>query len=179
MLVALAEFTGVGAPQMAKVQEQKRHIGKPDEFYWCDEIHREPGYLVLRYEVVKPGRIFDIEIPAGSLTIAHYRENRGHVVWEMYDPQRALIGHLFHICMPPEIGPTHVEYLDLLVDVWVSPEGEVRVLDEDEFETAREQGQIGKEQAALVHCELQYLKTSHREVIIELWRPEEDLPARR
>jgi len=161
-----------------RIQEQKRHVNKPDEFYWCEEIHREEGYLVVSYAVSKAGKILDIEIPAGSLTIAHYRENRHHVLWEMYGPARELIGYLYHICLPPEIGAGHVEYLDLLVDVWFSPDGTMRVLDEDEFEQARGEGNVNEEQAAIVRCELDYLRSSgHATVLQELWRPPESVLA--
>ncbi|MDI9583850.1 MAG: DUF402 domain-containing protein [Acidobacteriota bacterium] len=158
---------------MGKIQEQKRHVNKPDEYYFCDEVHREPGYLVLRYDVTRAGHIGPFEIPAGSVTIAHYRENTSYVLWEMWGPDRELIGYCYHICLPPEIGKDHVEYLDLLLDLWFGPDGKLTVLDEDEFLQAAIHGDISKEQAELVDCQRKAIEKDHAQIIAGLWRPEQ------
>lgn len=158
-----------------KIQEQKRHVNKPDQYYWCDLLHREKGYLVAKYDVTEVGHIGPVEIPVGSLTIAHYRENRGHVLWEMYDPKRKLIGYCYHLCLPPKIGADHVEYLDLLVDLWFDPEGTLTILDEDEYEQARKEGKISKVEEDLVNCEGKHIAVNHQEILGSLWRPPEGL----
>ena len=155
----------------AKIQEQKRHINKPDESYWCELLHREPGYIVVKYDVRREGHIGPVAIPAGSMTIAHYRENTAHVLWEMYDPKRKLIGYCYHICLPPEIGESHVEYLDLLLDLWFDPEGKLTVLDEDELEQARAEGKVSEEQVELIERERKTIEEGHEGIIAGLWRP--------
>lgn len=154
-----------------KFHEQVRKLNKPDEFYWCDLLHREPGYLVLKYDVTRDRAVGPIAIPAGSLTLAHYRENTGYVLWEMLGPDGKLIGHLYHLCLPPEIGETHVEYLDLLLDLWFDPEGKLTVLDEDEFERAVEEGKVGRDAQRLVECERKSIPAAHPDILASLWRP--------
>ena len=157
---------------MPHIQEHKRHLNKPDEAYACDEIYREDGYLVLRYDVVRAGHIGPFAIPAGSVTIAHYRDHVGHVLWEMWGPQRELIGYCYHICEPPVIGPDSVEYLDLLLDLWFDADGRLTVLDEDELAQAAAEGKVSSEQLAFVEGQGQAVEREHPRIICDLWRPE-------
>ena len=157
---------------MPQIREHKRHLNKPDEAYDCDGIHREDGYLVLRYDVTRDGHIGPFAIPAGSVTIAHYRANVGHVLWEMWDPQRELMGYCYHICEPPVIGPDSVEYLDLLLDLWFDAEGKLTVLDEDELAQTAAEGKISREQLAFVEDQRQAVEQNHPGIIRDLWRPE-------
>ena len=154
-----------------RIREQKRHINKPDESYWCDLLHREAGYIILKYDVTRDSHIGPISIPAGSVTIAHYRENTAYVLWEMYGPDRQLIGYCYHICLPPEIRETHVEYLDLLLDLWLDPDGELTVLDEDELQQARAEGKVERDQMRLIDCEREAIQEGHMQIIKTLWRP--------
>jgi len=75
--------------------------------------------------------------PAGSTTIAHYWTDRGYVVWRMYDSEGLLLGTLFHIVKNVTITDRQVQYLDLIVDIWITPDGNLRVLDEDELEECK------------------------------------------
>ena len=162
-----------------KFRETVRKVNKPDEFYWCDLLHREPGYVVLGYHVTRDRQVGPFAIPAGSMTVAHYRENTGHVLWEMVGPDGTLLGYLYHLCLPPEIGENYVEYLDLLLDIWFDPEGEMTVLDEDELEQAVEQGKIGRDQRRFIECQRETVTEGHPRVLADLWRPPEGiLPGR-
>ncbi len=42
-------------------------------------------------------------------------------------------GWYCNIAMPAQIGEERIEQIDLLLDVWVRPDGEVLLLDEEEF----------------------------------------------
>ena len=52
----------------------------------------------------------------------------------MLNPGKILEGHLFHICRNQQVQEDRVEYLDLLLDVWVDSEGHITILDRDELE---------------------------------------------
>lgn len=153
------------------VQERKRHLQKPDEFYWCAEVHREPGYLVLRYDVTKDSHLGPTLIPAGSVTFAHYREGAPYVLWEMLGPDRALIGYCYHLCRPPQIGADFVEYVDLLLDLWFDTEGRLTVLDEDELEEAVAIGKVAAAEAAQVREQGTQVAAGHARILGSLWRP--------
>ena len=122
---------------MPVIEEIKEHKNKETQRFLCNVLHREANYLVVSFHSEKEGNIKDIVIPSGSTTIAHYWTDRGYVVWRMYGPERLPIGSLFHIVKNVIIARKHVRYLDLIVDIWITPDGNFRVLDEDELEECK------------------------------------------
>ena len=121
---------------MQKIEEIKRHKNKPEQRFLCDLALTEPGHIVIVYHAASAGRIADIDIAPGSTTIAHYWQNGGYVLWRMFSADCTLIGSLFHICANTDIQETSVSYDDLMLDIWVTPQGLARVLDEDELADA-------------------------------------------
>ena len=113
------------------IEEIKVHKNKETQRFRCSLLHLEAGYLVLSYHAEQPGRIKDIVIPKGSTTIAHYWIGRGYVLWRMYGPDSSLIGTLFHICRDVFITETSVQYLDLIIDIWIPAHGAPRVRSEE------------------------------------------------
>jgi hypothetical protein len=164
------------------VQEIIHKLNGPDESYWCDTLFQTSGYVVLRFDVQEPAQIGPNPIPAGSLTIAHYRDGTPYVLWEMYGPARGnrgarrLIGCCYHVCRPPAISldePENqsVEYTDLLLDLWFSPEGHLTPLDEDELEDATERGVVDSGEFQQIGDTLKTIAARHWDIIASLWRP--------
>jgi hypothetical protein len=118
---------------MGRWIETKRHINKPVESYTCDGLGQGQGWVLLSYVSTRDWHIADLCVPAGSTTVALYETGAQFVVWRMTGPDLTVWGHLFHMCTDIEIHSPGVSYLDLLLDVWVSPDGTVRLLDEDEL----------------------------------------------
>jgi hypothetical protein len=148
--------------------EIKRHKNKPEQRFNCELLHREPGYAVLRYVADAPGLIADIHIPPGSTTIAHYWQQRPYVAWRMFDCTSHLIGSLFHICTHVRILDDHLSYDDLLLDIWIAPDGSLRVLDEDELNTCVETGLVGNAELGYIRKAQQHITQHYLEIINEL-----------
>lgn len=148
--------------------EIKRHKNKPDQRFNCELLHREPGYAVLRYSSNKPGLIADIHIPPGSTTIAHYWQQRPYVAWRMFDCTSHLIGSLFHICSNVHILDDHLSYDDLLLDIWIAPEGSLRVLDEDELNACVKTGLVSNAELGYIRKAQQHITQHYPEIINEL-----------
>jgi hypothetical protein len=126
----------------ARIQEIRRHLDKPDEVYDCELIHREPGYVVLRYVTDRPFQFAGIFIPEGSRTVGHYRAGSDCVIWEMYEPSGDKLGTLVHLCRELEVDDDQVRYLDLVLDLWFHPDGSYEILDEDELSECVSRGLI-------------------------------------
>jgi len=154
---------------MSFIEEIKVHKNKETQRFRCSLLHREAGYLVLSYRAEQPGRIKDIVLPAGSTTIAHYWTGRGYVLWRMYGPDSALIGTLFHICRDVTITETSVQYLDLIVDIWIPAQGEPLVLDEDELEECWEQGLVSNEERLWIEEQKNIILNNTVEILKGLW----------
>ena len=150
------------------IREIKRHLNKPDEMYECELMGREEGYVGIRYVSEGSGRIGEITIEAGSVTLAHYWEDRGYVLWDIRGPDGALIGYCFHICKDVEMGEDFVCYLDLLLDLWFGPDGEMTVLDEDEVQTCYEQGRIGDDEVAWIEKQKELVRQDFEGIVLEV-----------
>jgi predicted RNA-binding protein associated with RNAse of E/G family len=101
------------------------------------------------------------------VTIAHYRTETGYVLWRMFDSDRQLMGTLFHVCRDISIQENSVSYLDLIVDVWVSPDGQLRVLDEDELLSAQQKGMLDGQDAKHIAHWRDTVLADHEKIIAQ------------
>ena len=107
------------------------------------------------------GRVGALTFDVGSTTFAYYKIGMGYVIWKMLNPDKKLEGYLFHICRDLQVGEDRVEYLDLLLDIWIDSAGQMTILDRDEVEECVSQGIIGKQ-------DMEWIATQEQE-ITENW----------
>ena len=150
--------------------EIKRHLNKPDESYRCDLFKRGNGYVVLKYVNERPGRVGDVMFQTGSTTYAFYKTGMGYALWRMSGPDDRLKGYLFHICRDQLIGEDRVEYLDLLLDVWIDTRGKITILDRDEVAECEANGMIGEQDVASIACQEREITRNWRQIISEFDR---------
>lgn len=82
------------------------------------------GSLDLGYTTFEQGDIF----------IEYYYDDRWYNIFEIRnDTGDKLKGWYCNITQPPRITAETIAWQDLWLDVWVDPDGRIRVLDEDEF----------------------------------------------
>jgi len=99
--------------------------------------------------VERPQHVLGRDIAdTGFLAIWFLYRNRWYDVGKFYDRQRNLVGYYCDIIKPVNKllrtpGKTS-RVTDLFLDLWITPEGEYVVLDEDEFEAALEHGYLSK-----------------------------------
>lgn len=127
----------------ATVTEIKRNPGKPDQSFPCRLLYHGGSRMVISYRSSRDYRQGDIRIPPGTLTLAYYEEGLPYVLWKMVGPDGNLVGHYVHLCDRVRIAPDRVEYDDQLLDLWFFPDGDCRVLDEDELSQACDTGLMG------------------------------------
>jgi hypothetical protein len=156
---------------MLVIEEIKRHKNKEHQRFLCEVIHRDEGYLVVRFVSQEDGLIKDIVIKTGSTTIGHYWTDRGYVLWRMFNPGGRLAGTLFHICKDVMITEQKVEYLDLIVDLWISPDGMVRILDEDELQECQKAALLSNDEINWIEQQKNIVLQNHHHIIKELWGP--------
>ena len=82
-------------------------------------------------------------LPAGSQTLAFYQTDVAHVLWRMCAPSGNLKGHLFSIsvemCGWKNAGSV---IWDLLLDIWISSDGVVEVLDREDVDECYREGKL-------------------------------------
>jgi len=88
--------------------------------------------------VIKSSGVYDglgVEKRSGDIDYVIVRSDRPVLIHNYYRGEEWLGGYI-NINTPPEITPSQVKYHDLLVDVVVLPNGEIKVVDEEELEKA-------------------------------------------
>lgn len=69
----------------------------------------------------------------GDRFIEYYYTDRWYNIFDIASAQGVRKGWYCNIAEPAILFEDRIEQVDLLLDVWVSPEGETLILDEDEF----------------------------------------------
>lgn len=91
-----------------------------------DAYWQRPG-LDLGYTLFEPGDHF----------VEYFYTNRWFNIFSITSALGQHKGWYCNIAMPAHIDAQHIEQVDLLLDLWVRPDGETLILDEDEFAAAQ------------------------------------------
>jgi uncharacterized protein DUF402 len=111
--------------------EVKRRLDGTVRTYPCEAVEITDDHAVLLYRLPGPGRVADLALPAGTLTVAYYWADRPYNVYHWIAPSGETLGYYFNLSGPVRIGRDRLEWEDLEVDVLVTADGRVQVLDED------------------------------------------------
>jgi uncharacterized protein DUF402 len=122
------------------VLEVKRRLDGSVRTYPCEAVEIAADRAVLLYRLPGQGRVADLVLPAGTLTVAYYWADRPYNVYHWIAPagpgsanaaRGATLAYYFNLSGPVRIGPDRLEWEDLEVDVLVTPDGRAQILDED------------------------------------------------
>lgn len=87
---------------------------------------------------------------AGYVWLQHFPEGAHHTLTTMFDPAGAVIQWYIDICADQGVDAAGIPWFeDLYLDIVVLPSGETVLLDADELEVARREGQISEGQYRL------------------------------
>jgi predicted RNA-binding protein associated with RNAse of E/G family len=86
----------------------------------------------------------------------------------MLGPSDDLKGYLFHICRDQRITKDHVEYLDLLLDIWIDVDGQTTILDRDQVEAFALEGVLNREDLAWIARQVQVITENRKNIIFEM-----------
>lgn len=122
-------------PRM-EVLEVKRTLDGAVHTFPCVAVEMTPCRAVLLYAIPTGRRIADVELPAGTVTVAYYWADRPYNVYHWVTPAGETLAWYFNVSGPVHIGDGRVEWEDLEVDVLVTPDLRVQILDEDRLPIA-------------------------------------------
>lgn len=115
--------------------ERKRRLDGSETEFACEPLRVEPGRRAVVRWVAPEARTLDgtgLTLPAGTVTIGHFWSDRPYTVYA-FRVAGAPVGWYCSIVDGVSIGSDAVDYLDLVVDVFIDPAGRAAVLDEDEL----------------------------------------------
>ena len=120
-----------------KIRVQKKSPdGKVMVGYEGDELSRDEHSIKLEALFTREDMPFmDVVFKKGDRFVEYYYFDRWYNIFAIYDRDDGMIkGWYCNVGMPAVIEGDVVSYVDLALDLWVSPDGGQTVLDEDEFE---------------------------------------------
>lgn len=109
-------------------------LGEPKVQYQGEVIKQLPGEVVISAYWTRP--TLDLgytRFEPGDHFIEYYYADRWFNIFDISTPDGRRKGWYCNIARPAHIFNDHIEQVDLLLDVWVNPEGKPLILDEDEF----------------------------------------------
>ena len=98
-------------------------------------LAREGNLVVLEAFFNRPDTPFmDVELKENDRFVETFYTDRWYNIFEIYDrDDDRLKGWYCNVGRPAVLTAGAVSYVDLALDLWISPEGKQTVLDEDEF----------------------------------------------
>lgn len=148
-----------------RITEVKRHLDGSEDRFDCELTLRRPHVAVVRFEHWRGRSAGGFAIPRGSRTDAFFWTRRPYCLYRMTGPDGRHIADRFDVLEDCRIDAAEVSYLDLLVDVWVAPDGTVLVEDEDEVAGHVQRGLISRTQVQRVEQVTALLLRDHRRII--------------
>lgn len=115
------------------ILEVKHTLAGERKEFPCRALAQRPGQAVILYQLDAPARVGELQLPAGTLTLAYYWEARPYNVYHWVDRQGGTLAYYFNIATGTRISETTIEWRDLGVDLLVVPGQEPRFLDEDDL----------------------------------------------
>ncbi len=143
---------GLRSPLTVDVLEVKHTLDGAVHTFPCRAVEVTGERAVLLYTLPRPGRVADLSLPAGTLTVAYFWRDRPYNVYHWIAPGGDTLGYYFNVSGPVRIAGDRVEWEDLEVDILVTPDRRVRVLDEDRIPVvaAGRRGEIDRARARVL-----------------------------
>lgn len=143
---------------------------KPDgtaREYACELVARRPGLLVVRFRLESGGAAFGapIRIPPGSVSYGWFWARRPYNLYRMFGPDGLLVAHRFDAVAAVKLLAGAVEYRDLVLDWWVSPDDTILEEDRDELELLAANGLLSPDDIAAANAAAHQVLSRYRHII--------------
>lgn len=95
---------------------------------------------------------------AGYVWVQQFPSDAHHAVTSMFDATGQLVQTYVDICLRTGVEDERIYWEDLFLDLIALPSGQVLLIDTDELEAAREQGDVSQAEYALAWAEAKRLQ---------------------
>jgi hypothetical protein len=116
--------------------EIKRTVDGVEHVFRCSLVRRSDDWAALRYVSEAAHVVGSLQLPPGTETMAHYWTGRPYTAYHWLDPEGRTLGVYLNAASGVEITRDAVRWQDLALDVLVTAQGGVEVLDEDQARDA-------------------------------------------
>src|SRR3954463_8449488 len=144
-----------------KFTEIKRRLDGSEERFECMPVRVTEGVAIVEFRI--PVAVGDV--PKGSNTIGWFWRRRPYNLYRFVGKDGNPLLHRFDVVDEVKIEEDRVEYLDLIVDVLVSPTGEITIEDEDELKLAAKRGAIDEQRLQAIERALTTITRDWRRIV--------------
>jgi hypothetical protein len=116
-----------------RIVEQKETLAGERKRFSCRLLALAPGEAVILYVLRRAGRVADLALPRGTLSLGYFWEARPYNAYHWLAPGGETLALYVNVADRTRISSTRVAWRDLTVDLLITPDGRCRVLDEDEL----------------------------------------------
>jgi len=121
-------------PTLSPILEIKTTFSGGEKRFSCTQLHKTDNHLVVLFVSPSEMNVSGICLPAGTVTFGHFWTDRPYNVYHWLAPDSGeALGYYFNIAEATDWQDGVLRWRDLIVDVLVSPDGRLTVLDEDEL----------------------------------------------
>jgi hypothetical protein len=141
--------------------EVKRRLDGSEERFDCTAVLVTGDVAIVEFRIpVAVGNV-----PKGSTTIGWFWRRRPYNLYRFVGKDGTPLLHRFDVVDEVVIDGHGVGYLDLIVDVLVSPTGEITIEDEDELKAAAERGAIDERRLGAIERALTTITRDWRRIV--------------
>jgi len=101
--------------------------------YDCELLFLDDDIGILRYDHERPYTVNNQVLPKNTSTFAFYWPIRPFTLYRWFSPRGEHLGDYFNIADRIHLNHNQFEWRDLIVDIFVSQQGRVTILDESEL----------------------------------------------
>jgi hypothetical protein len=141
--------------------EVKRRLDGTEQRFRCEPLHVTEDLAVVSFKL--SARVGDI--PKGTTTLGWFWRRRSYNLYRFLDNDGEVLLHRFDVLDEVEIDDEAVSYLDLIVDVLVSPTGEVTIEDEGELRAAAKKGRLDEQRLQAIERALTTITRDWRRIV--------------
>ena len=134
-----------------RISEVKRHLEGGAHRFQCELVFRRPHLVIVLFRHSRARSAGGFSIPRGSHTYGFFWSRRPYSLYRIVRPDGGPIAHRYDIVDDVRLGEREVSYLDLLLDIWIAPDGGVQIEDEDEVVEYARRGLLSRAQVAAIH----------------------------
>lgn len=117
---------------MNKCLEIKYLLAGGKRIFECELIYTDYQFGILKYVLDKSFTVSNLLLPKGAITYAFYWVDRPYTLYKWYKGRKNLANY-FNIADRITLSDNKFEWRDLTVDILVSSNNILEVLDEDEL----------------------------------------------
>ena len=141
--------------------EVKRRLDGSEERFPSRPLRVTEDLAVVSFRL--PAAVGDI--PKGTTTLGWFWRRRSYNLYRFLGKSDDVLLHRFDVLDEVEITDDAVSYLDLIVDVLVSPTGEVTIEDEDELRAAAKKGLLDDRRVRAIERALTTITRDWRRIV--------------